>query len=135
MQVFLTMRFVVLLCSLYLVQCNALSLDELQNLMHQNCGLGSPTEDHKELIFSCKLPDEISEDSVQELFNAYAYVEMKDHVFDRTFFDREIELRHTFRVPTASIDMDTTELSFAIAREGFPIFTPPKGQPKNLPGL
>ena len=130
MQVFLSMRFVVLLCSLYLVQCNALSFDELQDLMHQNCGLGSPTEDHKELIFSCKLPDEISEDSVQELFNAYAYVEMKDHVFDRTFFDREIELRHSFKVPTASISIGASALSFAIASEGFPFLPSPKGPPE-----
>ena len=131
MQVFLSMRFVVLLCSLYLVQCNALSFDELQDLMHQNCGLGSPTEDHKELIFSCKLPDEISEDSVQELFNAYAYVEMKDHVFDRIFSDDgEIELKHSFRVPTASISIGASALSFAIASEGFPFLPPPKGPPK-----
>ena len=130
MQVFLSMRFVVLLCSLYLVQCNALSFDELQDLMHQNCGLGSPTEDHKELIFSCKLPDEISEDSVQELFNAYAYVEMKDHVFDRTFFFREIELRHSFKVPTASISIGASALSFAIASEGFPFLPSPKGPPE-----
>ena len=110
-----------LLCSLLLVQCSALSMNELQDLMHQNCGLGAPSEDHKELVFFCQLPDEISEDSVQELFNAYAYVEMKDHVFDRMFSDDGVnDIRHSFRVPTASISIGTSHLSFVIASEGFP---------------
>tara|TARA_B110000008_G_scaffold92952_1_gene95281 strand:+ start:3318 stop:3635 length:318 start_codon:yes stop_codon:yes gene_type:complete len=104
-------------------------MNELQDLM-QNCGLGAPSEDHKKLFFFCQLPDDITKDSVQELLNAHAYVEMKDHLFDRTFLDREIELRHTFRVPTASIDIGTSELSFAVAREGFPVFMPPKGPPE-----
>jgi len=106
-------------------------MSDLQDLMHQNCGLGAPSEDHKELYFFCQLPDEISEDSVQELFNAYAYVEMKDHLFDRIFSDDGvIEQKHSFRIPTASISIGTSELSFAIAREGFPIFLPSKGPPE-----
>lgn len=120
-----------LLCSLLLAQCYALSIDELQDLMHQNCGLGSPSEDHKDLYFFCQLPDKISKDSVQEVLNAHAYVEMKDHLFDQIFSDDGInDIRHTFRVPTASINIDTSELSFAIARKGFPIFLPSKGPPE-----
>ena len=120
-----------LLCSLLLVQCSALTMSDLQDLMHQNCGLGAPSEDHKELYFFCQLPDEISEDSVQEVLNAHAYVEMKDHVFDRIFSDDGInEIRHSFRVPTALINIDNSYLSFAIAHKGFPIFLPSKGPPE-----
>lgn len=116
---------------LFLAHCSALTMSDLQDLMHQNCGLGAPSEDHKELVFFCQLPDEISEDSVQELFNAYTYVEMKDHVFDRMFSDDGVnDIRHSFRVPTASISIGTSELSFVIAREGFPIFLPSKGPPE-----
>lgn len=120
-----------LLCYLFLAQCSALTMSDLQDILRSKCGLGSPSEDHKDLYFFCQLPDDITKDSVQELLNAHAYVEMKDHLFDQIFSDDGInDIRHTFRVPTALINIDTSELSFAIARKGFPIFLPSKGPPE-----
>ena len=115
-----------LLCYLFLAQCSALSMNDLQDTLRLICGLGDRSEDQTELYFYCKLTDDMDEDSVQELLDTHAYVQMKDHLFDRMFSPTGIiEMRHSFKVPTSTITLENSYLSFVVAREGFPEIKPP----------
>ena len=131
MQVFLTMRFVVLLCSLYLARCNALSLDELQQLMKENCGIGAPHAG--KMLFSCPFVDgAFNEQNVQEVLEGNGVVQLNDFVFDRELRPTEgtvIEYKHTFSVSSNEIKLVNKDefqgLIFSMPADSFPRRDPP----------
>ena len=133
MQVVLTMpRFFVLLCSLLLVPCYALSIDELQDLMHQNCGLGTPHAG--KLLFSCPFSGAFNKEKVEEVLEGNSIVQLNDYVFDREFRVAEdtvkvIDYKHTFSVSSNEIQLinrnDFEGLLFSLPKKDFPRIEPP----------
>ena len=122
-----------LLCSLFLAQCYALSIDELQDLMHQNCGLGAPHAGKK--IFSCPFVGVFNKEKVKEVLEGNSIIQLNDYVFDREFRVAEedtvkvIDYKHTFSVFSNQIELVNNDefqgLLFSMPEEKFPRLDPP----------
>ena len=120
-----------LLCSLFLAQCYALSIDELQDLMHQNCGLG--TLHAGKLLFSCPFGGAFDKEKVKDVLEeGNSIIQLNDFVFDREFRPTEgtvIDYKHSFSVFANEIELvnrgDFDGLFFSLPEENFPRIEPP----------
>ena len=119
-----------LLCSLLLVQCCALSIDELQELMHEHCGLGTPHAG--KLLFSCPFVGAFNKEKVKEVLEGDSIIQLNDFVFDRELRPTEgtvIDYKHTFSVSSNEIQLinrnDFEGLLFSLPKKDFPRIEPP----------
>ena len=120
-----------LLCSLFLVQCCALSVDELQQLMKENCGLGTPHAG--KLLFSCPFGGgAFTKENVKEVLEGNSIIQLNDFVFDREFKLAEgilIDYKHSFSVSSNEIELVNRDefqgLVFSSPKNDFPTIDPP----------
>jgi len=126
----ITHKMKLLLCSLLLAQCYALSIDELQQLMHEHCGLGTPHAGKK--IFSCPFSDggAFNKENIEGVLEGDSIIQLNDFVFDREFRARTVvDYKHTFSLSSNQIELVSRDkfqgLLFSIPEENFPRIEPP----------